>query len=242
MTGVNVLALDTATNHLSLALMRDTSVLVEVGCEVKTGHAGLILQVIDEVLSKGGIKPEEIGLIAAGTGPGSFTGLRIGIATAKGLASAVGCPLAGVPTLDTIAQGALPRDMQVMPILDAKKGEIFCALYAADGSMLTGYMNLRPEGIAAVVREDTLFIGNGCALYRDVLSRVLGEHYHEGPVDLWHPKASVLAGIALKGPFDALHDEVQPLYVRASDATLLLERTRKATPDRTVLLPEEGDL
>ena len=114
--------------------------------------------------------------------------------------------------------------MQIMPILDAKKGEVFCALYNKDGSRLTDFMNLRPEGIAPLVSEDTLFVGNGCDIYRDILIKDLGKLYHEGPALLWHPRASVLAKIALTIPVESLSKDVQPLYIRASDATLLLER------------------
>jgi tRNA threonylcarbamoyladenosine biosynthesis protein TsaB len=224
MTKVNVLALDTSTSCLSVALMKDKATISEINLAVKVGHAGMILPVIDEVMTKSSTSKDDITLIATGTGPGSFTGLRIGIATAKGLAKAIHCPLAGIPTLDIIARAALPSSMHIMPILDAKKGEVYCALYNKDGSRLTDFMNLRPEGIATLVREDTLFVGNGCGIYRDILIKDLGRLYHEGPALLWYPKASVLAGIALSLPIESLSKDVQPLYIRASDATLLLER------------------
>jgi tRNA threonylcarbamoyladenosine biosynthesis protein TsaB len=224
MTKVNVLALDTSTSCLSVALMRDKAIISEINLAVKVGHAGMILPVIDEVLSNSSTNKDDITLIATGIGPGSFTGLRIGIATAKGLAKAIRCPLAGIPTLDIIARGALPSSMHIMPIVDAKKGEVFCALYNKDGSRLTDIMNLRPGGIAALVREDTLFVGNGCDIYRDILIKDLGPLYHEGPALLWYPRASVLAGIAQSLPTEDLSQDVQPLYIRASDATLLLER------------------
>ena len=224
MTKVNVLALDTSTSCLSIALMRDKAPVTEINLAVKVGHAGMILPVIHEVLSKSGMDKEDITLIATGIGPGSFTGLRIGIATAKGLAKAIRCPLAGIPTLDIIAHGALPSSMQIMPIIDAKKGEVYCALYNKDGSRLRDIMNLRPEAIATLVSEDTLFVGNGCDIYRDILIKDLGPLYHEAPALLWYPRASIIAGIALSIPIESLSQDVQPLYIRASDATLLLER------------------
>jgi tRNA threonylcarbamoyladenosine biosynthesis protein TsaB len=229
MTTVNVLALDTSTSCLSVALMRNKTTISEISLAVKVGHAGMILPVIDEILAKSSTRKDEITLIATGTGPGSFTGLRIGIATAKGLAKAIRCPLAGVPTLDIIARAALPSSMPIMPVLDAKKGEVFCALYNKDGSRLTDMMNIHPEGIAALVSEDTLFVGNGCEIYRDILIRDLGGLYHEGDALLWYPRASVLAGMALSLPVEGLSQDVQPLYIRASDATLLLERMKKAS-------------
>ncbi len=224
MTTVNVLALDTSTHCLSVALIRDKATITEINLAVKVGHAGMILPVIDEVLTKSSTSKDDITLIATGIGPGSFTGLRIGIATAKGLATSIRCPLAGIPTLDIIAHGALPSSMQIMPIVDAKKSEVYCALYNKDGLRLTDFMNLRPEAIAALVSEDTLFVGNGCDIYRDILIKDLGALYHEGPALLWYPRASVIAGIAQSIPIEDLSKDVQPLYIRASDATLLLER------------------
>jgi tRNA threonylcarbamoyladenosine biosynthesis protein TsaB len=213
-TTMNVLALDTSTSCLSVALMRDNDIVSETNLEVKVGHSGMILKVIDEVLNNSATGKKDITLIATGTGPGSFTGLRIGIATAKGLAKAIRCPLAGIPTLDVIARGAMPSPMHIMPLLDARKGEVFCALFNRDGSRLTDYMNIRPEGVAALVKEDTLFVGNGCDIYRDILIKDLGGFYHEAPAFLWHPRASVLAGIALSLPIEGLSQDVQPCYIR----------------------------
>ncbi len=224
MTKVNVLALDTSTSCLSVALMRDKATICEINLAVKVGHAGMILSVIDEVLTKSSTSKDDITFIATGTGPGSFTGLRIGIATAKGLAKAIGCPLVGIPTLDIIAHSALPSSMHIMPILDAKKSEVFCALYNKDGSRLTDFMDLRPEGIAALVREGTLFVGNGCDIYRDMLIKDLGGLYHEGPPLLWHPRASVLAGIAQSFPVESLSQDVQPLYIRPALDSKAMEK------------------
>jgi tRNA threonylcarbamoyladenosine biosynthesis protein TsaB len=221
---VTTLALDTSTSCQSVALIKDGVPACEINLTVKAGHAGILLPVIDEVLTKSETKRQEIRLIAVGTGPGSFTGLRIGIATAKGLAMALGCPIAGIPTLDAIARGALSSPLQIMPIIDAKKAEIFCALYNKDGSRLSDYVNVKPGEISAMVSRDTLFVGNGLLLYRDVLKKMLGSLFHEGPSHLWHPQASVIGLMALELPLESLPADVLPMYVRASDATLLLEK------------------
>lgn len=218
------LALDTSTNCLSVALLKDGSLACETSLLVSSGHGGILLPIIDKVLERTSTGRHEIGLIAVGTGPGSFTGLRIGIATAKGLAMALGCPMAGIPTLDAMAQGVSPSPMQIMPVLDAKKGELFCALYGSDGSRLSADANVKPSGIKALVSRDTLFVGNGLPLYRDALRESLGSFFHEGPAHLWHPRASVIGFMALALPSGSLTADVLPLYVRASDATLLLEK------------------
>jgi tRNA threonylcarbamoyladenosine biosynthesis protein TsaB len=221
---VIVLALDTSTSCLSMAILREGSCACEISLTVKAGHGGLVLPIIDTALTRTGIRRDEIGLIAVGIGPGSFTGLRIGIATAKGLAMALGCPIAGISTLDAIARGALPSPMQIMPILDAKKAEVFCCLYDKDSSRLSAPANIRPAQIPDLVNRDTLFVGNGLPLYRDVLKESLGRSFHEGPAHLWHPRACVIGIMALELPAESLTADVLPTYVRASDAMLLLQK------------------
>jgi len=226
LTSLKVLALDSSSSRLSVALIRDSSTVCEKNIDTMIGHAGIILSVIDAVLSETSTVRDEIGLVAVGTGPGSFTGIRIGLATAKGMATALSCPLAGIPTLDAMVKVALPASMQIMPIVDAKKGEIFCAIYDKNGSRLTDFMNLRPSDIARLVAKDTLLLGNGCELYRDRLKSDLGESYHEAATELWYAKASIIGIMALDSSQNGRPSDVLPIYVRASDATLLLEKIR----------------
>lgn len=227
MSTVQALALDTSTSCLSVALLRDGHCRCEINLHVKAGHAGMLLAVIDEVLRKAEADRKTIGLIAVGTGPGSFTGLRIGIATAKGLATSLGCRLVGVPTLDAIAHAAVPSALPVLPVVDARKGEVFCCRYDEHGSRFSDYLNLKPETIVEMVRDETLFMGNGCELYREAFMRGLGRRYHEAAEHLWHPRASVVGTIALGMPPENDPPDVLPIYVRESDAALLLERTAK---------------
>jgi tRNA threonylcarbamoyladenosine biosynthesis protein TsaB len=221
---MNVLALDTSTSCMSVALLKDDVIACEVKLVVKLGHGGMLLSIIDEVLRKSDTPRESIGLIAVGSGPGSFTGLRIGIATAKGLAMALHCPLAGISTLDAMARGVSPSSMQIMPVMDARKHEVFCALYDNEGIRLSGHMNLKPEEIPSLVSRDTVFVGNALPLYRDIFGKSLGTLFHEGPTNLWNPSASVIGIMALELPMESLPEDVLPSYVRASDATLLLEK------------------
>jgi tRNA threonylcarbamoyladenosine biosynthesis protein TsaB len=219
---MHVLALDTSTDCCSVALLKDGQTECEMNLKVRTGHAGIILKLIDRLLEVGNCPRDAIDLIAVGRGPGSFTGIRIGIATAKGLAMALGCSLKGVCSLDAIVHGALPSDMPIMPLTDARKGELFCALYSPEGKPMTSYMNLPPENLKGYIDRDTLFLGNGLDLYGDLLSTLLGPHYRPGPQALWYPKASVIGTMARELPDDL--SDVNPIYVRASDATLALKR------------------
>jgi tRNA threonylcarbamoyladenosine biosynthesis protein TsaB len=207
-----------------VALIIDDFVESEINMVVRAGHAGRLLPMIDDLLRLNRIDRRDLGLIAVGSGPGSFTGIRIGIATAKGLARATGCPLVGISTLDALAYGALPAQIPIMPVIDARKSEIFCGLYTKDGSLKTPYMNIHPHEVGDFVQDETLFIGNGIGLYEDIFASVLGNRFHKGPQSLWAPRASVIGIMALGRGVQDHPTEVNPIYVRPSDATLLLQK------------------
>lgn len=219
---MTLLALDTSTALCSVALLKNGRIEGELRRTVRTGHAGILLKLIDSLLDLCACSKDTIDMIAVGRGPGSFTGIRIGIATAKGLATALGCELKGVCTLDALAYGARPCATPIMPVLDARKGEIFCALYAPDGARMGDYLNIPPERIADYIDQPTLLVGNGLELYGDTLTTALGPRFHPGPQTLWHPQAALIGALALRHP-EELND-LNPLYVRASDATLSLKR------------------
>ena len=193
---------------------------------VKAGHAGRLLPMIDYLLTLNNVDRRDIGLIAVGSGPGSFTGIRIGIATARGLARAIGCPLMGISTLDALAYGALPAQLPIMPVIDARKSEIYCALYAPDGSLKTSYMNIHPHEVTDFVQDETLFVGNGIDLYEDIFASSLGNRFQKGSKNLWAPRASVIGMMALRLKMQDHTAVVNPIYVRPSDATLLLQRKK----------------
>jgi tRNA threonylcarbamoyladenosine biosynthesis protein TsaB len=219
---MHILAIDTTTDICSVAVLSDTEILKETSQKVKTGHIGAILLLIDEVLRTSGLRKKDINLIATGLGPGSFTGIRIGIATAKGLAAAINCEIWGVSTLDAVAANAPESDIHVMPVLDARKGEIFCALYGKDRLRLSPQVNIEPAQIKGMITEPTLFIGNAVAIYGEVFRKILGSMYQTGDKDLWYPKASVIGKLALDKSIAV--SDINPVYIRASDADLLLKK------------------
>ena len=219
---MHILAIDTSTDICSVAVLKDGEVIEETSQRVKTGHSGTILNLIDDVLKSSGLRKKDINLIATGLGPGSFTGIRIGIATAKGLAAALNCEVKGICTLDAVAANAPETDKHIMPVLDARKGEIFCALYDKDRHRISHRVNIEPSQVIDIITRPTLFIGNAIALYDEVFRNSLGSLYQAAATDLWYPKASVIGKLALDLSF-AVND-INPVYIRASDATLLLKR------------------
>jgi tRNA threonylcarbamoyladenosine biosynthesis protein TsaB len=146
---VNLLAIDTATEKLSIALAAGNDTwLFEADAGLR--HSELVMEIIDILFKKAALKPEDLSGVVCMGGPGSFTGLRIGFSLAKGLALALGCPFAAIPTLDCMARPLASWKGLVMPVLDAKKKSFFCALYM-DGKKLCADMDAGPAAIAETI-------------------------------------------------------------------------------------------
>ncbi len=181
-----VLGLDTATPATVVGLLRADGVAFEgrhdPAAGERPGHATRLLGLVDEVLASAGVRLDEVTRIAAGVGPGSFTGLRIGIATARGLAQATGAELVGVSTLRALAVGAAGQDRPVAAILDARRGEVFAAAWIGDTEVMSPAA-VAPETLAealdALARPaprsggasapPPLAIGDGALRFRDEL-------------------------------------------------------------------------
>ncbi|MCD6570857.1 MAG: tRNA (adenosine(37)-N6)-threonylcarbamoyltransferase complex dimerization subunit type 1 TsaB [Deltaproteobacteria bacterium] len=220
---MKILAFDTSTKVCSVALLENREIICEIATMAKAGHSASLLPIIAKALHITKWAREEIDLIVVGCGPGSFTGIRIGIATAKGLAMAINCKTLGICTLDALAYGMAPSKIPIMPAIDARKSEIFCALYSPDGEIYSQYLNIKPEDISEIIDQDTLFIGDALETYSDILKKTLKTHFHVGPRSLWYPKASLMGLMAMDiSPVESPYD-IRPVYVRPSDATLALQ-------------------
>jgi tRNA threonylcarbamoyladenosine biosynthesis protein TsaB len=189
-----ILAFDTATDVATSALVDDGEVLGE-----RTSRAATVLEDIDALLRRAGAHTREVGALAVGTGPGSFTGVRVGLATARGLALALGVPVAGVTTLAALEAGA----PGALPVIDARRGEVF----VLDGEP-------RVLAPAEVDPQGRLCVGNGAVRYRSLLEAAGAEIPPES--DERHlPRARFHAELAREfGPAEA----VEPLYLRLPDA------------------------
>lgn len=164
---MRVLAVDTSTMAGGVALLEDDRVVGESLLDVRTTHSERLMIAVDRALADVGWRAESVDGLAAAVGPGSFTGLRIGLAVIKGLALALGRPIAAVPTLDAMA-AALPwASRPVCPVLHARKGEVFTCLYRWDGLTMRrewDYVALSPEALAARLGEPVIGVGDGAAL------------------------------------------------------------------------------
>ena len=164
---------------------------------------------------------------ALSLGPGSFTGLRIGVSAVKGLAFATGKPVAGVPTLDVLASQIAPTPYLICPVLDARKAEVYTALYRyGDGDFprrLSPYQTFRPEELIGQIHEKTIFIGDGVKTYGDLLRSQLPS-LAAFPISSLHvPHGSTVARLGLdllRRGEDLDLAAFTPIYVRPSEAEL----------------------
>ena len=146
---MNLLAIDTATEQFSVALAADENTwLFEADAGLR--HSELVMDIVDMLMGKAALKPNDLSGVVCMGGPGSFTGLRIGFAIAKGLSLSLGIPYAAIPTLDCIAWPFSAWPGTVVPALDAKKGAFFCALYQS-GKRLCPDMDAPPDEIARAI-------------------------------------------------------------------------------------------
>ena len=192
-----VLAFDTATPVATSALVRDGELLGE-----RASRAAEVLSDADALLREAGLEPRDLDGLVVGTGPGSFTGMRIGLAAARGLALALGIPVAGVSTLDALAAGAPPGALSV---IDARRRAVFTR---HDGEPV----ECRPSELA--FEPGTVLVGDGAVRYRPQLEAAGAEIPPDE--DLVHlPRARFHAALA-RDFGDA--DLVEPIYVRLPDA------------------------
>lgn len=223
-----VLGVETATSVCGVALIRDETVLVERSLNLGTHHAERLLPGIRDCLEQAGLLIADLAGIAVSIGPGSFTGLRIGLSTAKGLCWSAGLPLVAVSTLEAIAAQFPYASCPVCPALDARKKEIYTALYDTSSGKPSAQIPpaaVLPEAFLAGLRGPVLFAGDGARLYRSVILGALGAEARFAPAALDRSSAASVAELGLlrlrRGEVEDLA-AVEPVYLRKSEAELRL--------------------
>lgn len=186
---MRILGLDTSISVASVAISEDGQLVAEdfyprkgsaEGSGGRSNHAEIILPLVDAVLRRAGTELSELAGIAVSIGPGSFTGVRIGLSTVKGLAYGTGMPAVGISTLQAIAARVVGFEGRVCPILDARKGEVYAAVFRIHGNQLERIMQDALMPLLSFLEElrslgkpaPCLFIGDGVTTYGHVLERV----------------------------------------------------------------------
>lgn len=171
-----LLALESATAAVSVALLRDTELVDEISA-AEGPAAVTLLPAVDALLKRAGVALADLTAIAVSIGPGSFTSLRVGIATVKGLAFESGLPIAPVSTLAALARAVDPTDRIVVPMLDARRGEIYAAAYAAgsEPEVVVPEGVYTPAALRAKLQPPCVLVGEGAALCGAAIAAALGE-------------------------------------------------------------------
>ncbi len=191
---MKILGIDTSSKFLNIALSEDELIIKEESHLLDRRHSSELVPVIKRLLKKHKTPVNKIGAFVIGLGPGSFTGLRIGVSTTKGFGIALGRPCIGVASIDSIACNASENNKDIIPIIDAKRGQVYAAIYRRKGGKIkrmSDYQVLPIEKLLRQVKDDAVFLGDGIALYKDNILSVnkkavfLEEKY-------WYPGAGNL--------------------------------------------------
>lgn len=232
-----ILALDTATMVSGVALAAQGKVLAELTLQIGKTHSELLLPHAKELMNMAGVDKRSLQAVAVSIGPGSFTGLRIGLATAKALSYALNIPLIGVPTLEALAYGAAAPGVLLVPLLDAQKNNVYHARFSWSAAGLREERSADVAAIDDVLEElaaeqrPVLVVGEGALLQRD---KIMAKQ--SAGIDL-APPHSVISRSACVGLLGEKMLEVgriadamalEPLYIRRSEAEVLWEKRHGA--------------
>lgn len=225
-----VLALDASHMMGSVAVTRGGDLLHEIIFDASDTHSATLMPAVDKCLASTGLKIKDIDLFVTVIGPGSFTGLRIGLATVKGFAAVARRPVAAVGSLELIAADTTFDGAFVVPLIDARRGEVYTAMYDISGDrpaeILTPFASA-PDSLAARIMatgiDGGIFVcGSGLNSYRSELEESFPAGTLFGAPDQSLPPASIAAALALERdavPYESL-SALEPLYIRPPDAKL----------------------
>ncbi len=227
---MKILAIDTASRTCSVAVCRDESLRAEITDGSGETHSRHLMAMIDQALAMSGERLNAMDGLAVNRGPGSFTGVRIGISTAKGLAAAAAIPLVGVSGLAALAWQAAPTPHTICPMLDARRREVYAGRYRIEGDEI---VCLAPDTVCApedAVRDaprPCMLIGDGALAYRSRLKAVLRDDFLIAPPFHHAIRAGAIALVARPRIERAANDLIHlvPTYLRASYAQEPVDKT-----------------
>ena len=222
-----LLAVDTSTPSGSVAVLDGRNILVEHFEHRRISHSDRLMPAIHSALKETGMTINEVEGFAVSLGPGSFTALRVGLATIKGLALGAGRPVCGINTLEAIAWPLRFSKLSICPLIDARKKQVFAALFRPDGRGVLAReardASLTPRALAHSLAEPVLFAGNGLFLYGEFLEKEAPPGSLFADASLWYSRASVIGLLAQPRLASGKHDSLAELkahYVRRSEAEI----------------------
>lgn len=236
---MKILSLDSATESATCAILDDNRILGEITFNYKKQHSLILMPMIDELFNNTGMSISDIDAFVASKGPGSFTGLRIGMATIKGLSQGTEKPFVTVSTLDSLAYNLAYTDGIICPILDALRDNVYTALYTFNNCELTrisDYMNISLDELITMAKEKNCsisFVGDGVPKFKERLIAHLPKAIF-APAHLNLAKAASLGELGLKLLANGIKDDIYasvPIYLRKPQAEREYEEKMRQNKD-----------
>lgn len=224
---MKILALDSSGLVASVAIVSDDTLLAEYTVNYKKTHSQTLLPMLDEVAKMIELDLNSVDAIAVAAGPGSFTGLRIGSATAKGLGLALGKPLVHIPTVDALACNLYGCVSLICPLMDARRSQVYTGIYTFEDGELRIIKEQSPMAVEQIAEElnalgrEVVFLGDGVPVYREMLSTLMKVPYRYAPANMNRQRAASVAVLAqqyVKAGKTETAAEHAPDYLRLSQA------------------------
>lgn len=231
---MKILALDTSANTATVCIAEDDKLLAEETINYKKTHSQTLMPMIDAALKACGTDISEIDLFAAANGPGSFTGLRIGVSAVKGMAHALSKPVLGMSTLEGMAYNLFMCQDIICPIMDARRAQVYNAVYTWKEGVFTQLSEPRALAIEECVEDvkkygkRVIFLGDGVPVHREYIVSQMGDMACFAPLSCNAQRASSLASLALQRASEAKPGAgLLPFYLRKPQAERELEEKNK---------------
>lgn len=224
---MKILAIDSSGLVATVAILEDDELIAEYTINYKKTHSETLLPMLDEISKMTELDLKSVDMIAVAKGPGSFTGLRIGSATVKGLAYALNVPVVSVPTVDALSMNLWGTDKLVCPIMDARRNQVYTGLYDFIGDRHHVVMEQTAMGIEELIdminqkKWSVVFLGDGVPVYKDIIEERLKVSHVYAPANMNRQRAASLGVLAfdyIKKGIVETADEHKPEYLRLSQA------------------------
>jgi len=235
---MKILAIDSSGLVATVGLYSDGVMIAEYTTNFKKTHSQTLLPMIDEIVTMVGIELSELDAIAVSAGPGSFTGLRIGSSTAKGLGLVLNIPIISVPTVDGLAYNMCMSDKLICPIMDARRNQVYTELYEFEKEHMITVKEQVPTGIEEIIEEinaigkPVVFLGDGVPVHREKIEQSMKVEYSFAPAHMALQRAGAVAVLAEQYYKAGRYEEAaehKPVYLRLSQAEReLQEKQEKA--------------
>ena len=227
MQNMRIVALDSSGLVATVAIVEDDSLVAEYTVNYKKTHSQTLLPMLDEIVKMIGFDMEQIDAIAVAAGPGSFTGLRIGSATAKGLGLALDKPIIPVPTVDGLAYNLFGVKELVCPMMDARRNQVYTGLYAFEDGNMKCIIPQKAVAVEEILEEinqkgqPVIFLGDGVPVQKETIAKMVIVPYKFAPAHLARQRAGALGALAQvyykEGRYENARDH-KPDYLRLSQA------------------------